>query len=149
MEIQVESWKYFFVLQLCMEDKAASLFGKIQYNLEEKNQIASALQKKLQSGDVATRPGPRGISWFKFIKGEDCTYLETYHAIELANEVFGFNGWSSSIISLNPDFVIFPSCNSQLEEEKGKFKCGVTALIRITLRDGTYHEVVLLLQFLS
>lgn len=29
--------------------------------------------------------------------------------INLANEVFGFNGWSSSIVSLTTDFVRCPS----------------------------------------
>lgn len=32
-------------------------------------------------------------------------YRVSIAAINLANEVFGFNGWSSQIISLNTDFV--------------------------------------------
>jgi hypothetical protein len=33
----------------------------------------------------------------------DCAKRQT--VIELANEVFGFNGWSSSVISLKMDYV--------------------------------------------
>lgn len=29
----------------------------------------------------------------------------------------------------------------QMDEIQGKFRCGVTAIIRITLKDGTFHEV--------
>lgn len=32
-------------------------------------------------------------------------YVEGSKAIELANKIFGFNGWSSSIINFNEDFV--------------------------------------------
>jgi recombination DNA repair RAD52 pathway protein len=42
-------------------------------------------------------------------------YVESWKAIEIANAVFGFDGWSSEIINISPDFVhsfflfIFPS----------------------------------------
>ena len=61
-------------------------------------------------------------------------YLEGWKAIDLANEVFGFNGWSSSIVSLEKDF-----CDV---DEQGRVKIGVSCIMRITLRDGTYHEDV-------
>jgi DNA repair and recombination protein RAD52 len=53
----------------------------------------------------------------------------------LANEVFGFNGWSTNIVSLTTDFVDF-------SEETKKYSIGVTAVIRVTLRDGVFHEDV-------
>jgi recombination DNA repair RAD52 pathway protein len=31
--------------------------------------------------------------------------VESWKAIELANSIFGFNGWSSSIVDITPDFV--------------------------------------------
>ena len=33
------------------------------------------------------------------------SYIEGWRALNLANEIFGFNGWSSNIISLTVDFV--------------------------------------------
>lgn len=38
-------------------------------------------------------------------KGMKLTYVEGWKAINLANEVFGFHGWSSSITTLTVDFV--------------------------------------------
>lgn len=54
--------------------------------------------------------------------------------IELANDVFGFNGWSSQIKECQVDFV----------DEKGndKFDLGLSVIMRVTLKDGTYHEDV-------
>jgi DNA repair and recombination protein RAD52 len=43
----------------------------------------------------------------------------------------GFNGWSSSIVEMTNDF---------LDESAGKFSCGVSAIVRITLKDGSFHE---------
>ena len=78
--------------------------------------------------------------------------------ITLANEVFGFNGWSSQIISLATDFVsppvfllhmnhsrtgllIHDYLTMQCDETSpGRYSVGVSAIIRVTLRDGTFHE---------
>jgi DNA repair and recombination protein RAD52 len=58
-------------------------------------QIASLqakLDQKLGPEYISQRPGPGG--------GPKLTYAEGWKLINLANEVFGFNGWSSSISSL-------------------------------------------------
>jgi recombination DNA repair RAD52 pathway protein len=34
------------------------------------------------------------------------TYVESHKAIEIANAVFKFNGWSCNIVSLKEDYVI-------------------------------------------
>ena len=71
--------------------------------------------------------------------------------IQLANEVFGFNGWSSSIREVQVDYVrakhgihqnALIDC-LQVEEipNTGKFNMAVSVIMRVTLRDGTYHEV--------
>lgn len=52
--------------------------------------------------------------------------------INIANEIFGFNGWSSSILALDTDFIDTDS--------QGRHTVGVTARVRVTLRDGAYHE---------
>lgn len=53
--------------------------------------------------------------------------------IGLANEVFGFNGWSSSIQNIQVDFA---DENPQTQ----RVSIGLSVIVRITLRDGTYHE---------
>jgi DNA repair and recombination protein RAD52 len=47
--------------------------------------------------------------------------------------VFGFNGWSSNVVNLTTDYIDF-------NEESKKFNVGVTAIVRVTLRDGVFHE---------
>ena len=82
------------------------------------------------------------------------TYVEGWQVIEIANHIFGFNGWSSTVIDISPDYVRvlalslspFPartvSRRPQLSEENGKFEVGVTAVVKVTLKDGTCHEDV-------
>lgn len=53
--------------------------------------------------------------------------------INLANEVFGFNGWSSSIQNVQIDFV-------DENPSTGKINLGLSTIVRVTLRDGTHHE---------
>jgi DNA repair and recombination protein RAD52 len=83
------------------------------------------LDRKLGPEFISQRPGPAG--------GPKLTYVEGWKVINLANEVFGFNGWSSSIVNLATDFVDF-------SEETKRYTIGVTAVVRVTLRDGVHHE---------
>ena len=83
------------------------------------------LDRKLGPEYISQRPGPGG--------GPKLTYVEGWKIINLANEVFGFNGWSSSIVNLSTDFADY-------FEETKRYCIGVTAIVRVTLRDGVYHE---------
>lgn len=78
----------------------------LQQQAEEQQAIRTAakisafqakLDKKLGPEFISQRPGPGN--------GPKLTYIEGWKVINLANEVFGFNGWSSSITSLSVDFV--------------------------------------------
>lgn len=60
-------------------------------------------------------------------------YLTAEKCITLANEIFGFNGWSSSIQNIQVDFA---DENPQTQ----RVSIGLSVIVRITLRDGTYHE---------
>lgn len=60
-------------------------------------------------------------------------YITAEKCIALANEVFGFNGWSSSIKVINVDF-----CDEH--PQTLKISLGLSVIVRVTLRDGTYHE---------
>ncbi|KAJ7599400.1 hypothetical protein C8J56DRAFT_189131 [Mycena floridula] len=88
-------------------------------------QLQAKLNQRLGPEYLSQRPGPGG--------GPKLTYVEGWKVINIANEVFGFNGWSSSIVNLTTDFIDF-------NEESRRYTIGVTAIIRVTLRDGIFHE---------
>lgn len=60
------------------------------------------------------------------------SYIEGWKALNLANEIFGFNGWSSELVNIQVDFL--DSLGS------GRVSLGLSVVVRITIRDGTYHE---------
>jgi DNA repair and recombination protein RAD52 len=88
--------------------------------------LQSRLEKQLGPEYLSSRAGPSGQK-IHYIAAEKC--------IALANEIFGFNGWSSSIQNIQVDFV---------DEHPQTFKIslGLSVIVRVTLRDGTYHEDV-------
>lgn len=61
------------------------------------------------------------------------SYLESWKAIELANAIFGFDGWSTSITALTVD---------HSEKVGDKHRVYVTAIVKVTLKDGSSHEDV-------
>jgi DNA repair and recombination protein RAD52 len=86
--------------------------------------ISARLDKQLGPEYISARAGPGG-SKVHYLTAEKC--------ITLANEVFGFNGWSSSIQNIQVDFA---DENPQTQ----RVSIGLSVIVRITLRDGTYHE---------
>lgn len=86
--------------------------------------IAVRLDKQLGPEYISSRAGPGG-SRVHYLTAEKC--------IGLANEVFGFNGWSSSIQNIQVDFA---DENAQTQ----RVSIGLSVIVRITLRDGSYHE---------
>ncbi|KAM8971850.1 DNA repair protein RAD52 homolog [Pelodytes ibericus] len=99
-------------------------FGQHQYTAEEYQAIQNALRQKL---------GPEYISSRQAGGGQKVCYIEGHRVISLANEMFGYNGWSHSITQQNVDFV---------DLSNGKFYVGVCAFVKIQLKDGSYHEDV-------
>ena len=95
------------------------------YTAQQIATLQARLEKKLGPEWISQRPGQGG---------KKCGYVQASKVIELANDVFGFNGWSSQIKECQVDFV----------DEKGndKFDMGLSVIMRVTLRDGTYHEDV-------
>ena len=95
------------------------------FSIERVAQLQHKLAQKLGPEYISQRPGMGGSG--------KLSYIEGWKIIALANEVFGYNGWSSSIVSLNVDF---------MDHHEGKWNVGVTAIVRVTLRDGVWHEDV-------
>lgn len=95
-----------------------------EYTAQEIATLQSRLNKQLGPEYISARAGPGGSR---------VHYLAADKVISLANEVFGFNGWSSSIQNIQIDFV---DENSQT----GKITLGLSVIVRVTLKDGTHHE---------
>lgn len=88
---QLGTYQDFLALQQQREEAQA---------LRTANQIATLqakLNQKLGPEYISQRPGPAG--------GPKLTYAEGWKIINLANEVFGYNGWTSSVQRLETDFV--------------------------------------------
>ncbi|KAM7223375.1 hypothetical protein V8F06_001252 [Rhypophila decipiens] len=95
-----------------------------EYTAQEIATLQSRLEKQLGPEYISSRAGP---------SGQKVHYIAAEKCIALANEVFGFNGWSSSIQDLQVDFV-------DEDERSHKISLGLSVVVRVTLRDGTYHE---------
>ncbi|TKX21384.1 DNA repair and recombination protein rhm52 [Elsinoe australis] len=95
-----------------------------EYTATEIATLSARLDKQLGPEYISTRQG-QGGGRVHYIAGEK--------VINLANEVFGFNGWSSSIQQVQVDFV-------DENPNSGKVDLGLSVIVRITLKDGTYHE---------
>lgn len=67
-----------------------------EYTAIEIATLQSRLDKQLGPEYISARPGPTGGK---------VHYLAAEKVINLANDVFGFNGWSSQIQSTQIDFV--------------------------------------------
>ena len=91
----------------------------------EASVIQAKLNRRLGPEYVSQRPSPGG--------GPKLTYVEGWKIIGLANEVFGYNGWSSTVTRIETDFI-------DIDPESRRCNVGVTAVVKVTLKDGTYHE---------
>eukprot|EP01122_Echinamoeba_exundans_P015843 TRINITY_DN7754_c0_g1_i1.p1 TRINITY_DN7754_c0_g1~~TRINITY_DN7754_c0_g1_i1.p1 ORF type:complete len:200 (-),score=35.91 TRINITY_DN7754_c0_g1_i1:570-1169(-) len=98
-------------------------FGGAEFTAEEQAAIQLALEKNLSAEDVQFRPGPAG---------KTVAYCAQARVVEIANMLFGSGGWSSSILNCSQDFLE--------QREDGLFRCGCSAIVRITLKDGSYRE---------
>ncbi|KAI9664449.1 MAG: DNA repair protein rad52 [Bathelium mastoideum] len=94
------------------------------YTAQEIATLQCRLDKQLGPEYISSRPGAGGAKVY---------YLAAEKAINLANEVFGFNGWSSAIKNVQIDFV-------DEDRNTGKISLGLSIIVRVTLRDGTFHE---------
>jgi DNA recombination protein Rad52 len=90
---------------------------------EDRTNINAQLQQNLDRDDVSHRQAHSG----------SLAYVEGYRVIELANSIFGFDGWSCDIREMTEDFV------TQAAESK-KWSAGYSCTVRVTLANGVYRE---------
>ncbi|KAF2399158.1 hypothetical protein EJ06DRAFT_531480 [Trichodelitschia bisporula] len=94
-----------------------------EYTAEEIATLQAKLDRQLGPEFISSRKGPGGKSFH---------YVAAEKVIGIANEVFGFNGWSSAIQNVTIDYVDI--------DKSGKVSMGCSTIVRVTLKDGTYHE---------
>lgn len=102
----------------------SSPLGRSPWNPRQRDQISYHLSQQLGPEYIAYRQGNGGIR---------VPYLEGWKVINLANEVFGFDGWTSEVMSQSMDY---------LDEVNGRVSLGLSVVVRVTLKSGTYHEDV-------
>ncbi|XP_069018823.1 DNA repair protein RAD52 homolog isoform X3 [Embiotoca jacksoni] len=132
---------------------ASRCFGQYTYTAEEYQAVHNALRQRL---------GPEYISTRMAGGGQKVCYVEGHRVIGLANEMFGYNGWSHSIsqqnvgrISLTGDDPAFSTLDRNtsglirlsslpdfIDLINGKFYVGVSAFVKVQLKDGSFHEDV-------
>ena len=95
-----------------------------EYTAQEIATLQSRLDKQLGPEYISSRPAPGGGK-VHYVSGEK--------VIALANEVFGFNGWSSTLRDITVDFV-------DEHPQTLRVSLGLSVIVRVTLRDGTFHE---------
>lgn len=105
------------------QSNSSKPFNAIPYSDEEADTIQGRLNKVLGPEYVSFRPGTGG---------QNVSYIEGWKALNLANDIFGFNGWSSELISVSVDFLDV--------HNNGRVSLGLSVVARITLKDGTFHE---------
>ncbi|KAK9766560.1 DNA repair protein rad52 [Basidiobolus ranarum] len=98
-------------------------FGRIPFTSEEFRSTKRTLSMQL---------GPEYVSTRAAFGGTRVAYLEGWKSINLANDMFGFNGWSSTIIDYTVDYLDVT--------DTGRVSLGMSCIMRVTLKDGTYHE---------
>lgn len=87
------------------------------------------LRRKLELQDV---------SWKTTPDGKQLTYLSKERSVQIANNVFGSNGWSSTIVSVNVD-----SVEKKNTPDGPLWDAAVSAIVRITLAEafgGNSHD---------
>ena len=97
---------------------------RTEFTPEERARLNEQLPKYLAPHLTATRSGPGRTT---------LTYIEGWKIKNLANRLFGFDGWSSSITDVTVDFLDV--------DQEGRVYVGVSVMMRVTLKDGTFHEV--------
>lgn len=124
--------------------------------------MQAKLNKKLGPEYISQRPGPGGGPKLTYAEGQSPSNLRSRLILNIGCQdgrlsisptkckytrdearrgtltsclSFGFNGWSSNVVNITTDFMDY-------SEESRRYNVGVTAIVRVTLRDGVFHEDV-------
>ena len=87
--------------------------NRASFSAAEHEAVENALRKRLGPNFISSRPAAGG---------QKVVYVEGWKSVSLANEIFGFNGWSHTVTHTNVDFV---------DLLNGRFYVGVCACVRV------------------
>ena len=107
------------------DEPPVNIDGKAFHDFDNIDRVQQLLETRLERDEIAQRPQAGG----------QVSYIEAWRVIEKAQQIFGFNGWSSRIIDISKEF----------EEQvagSGRWSVGFGCVIRVTLKDGTFHDDV-------
>ena len=88
--------------------------------------IQAALEERLSPEEISTRDGQGG---------QKVCYVEAWRMIDKAQRIFGFDGWSSTVLNMAKEF-------EEKNASTSRFSVGYTCMVRVTLMDGTFHDDV-------
>jgi DNA recombination protein Rad52 len=110
-------------MKLTHVQETALPFGSRPFTRAEELRMGAELMQDTTNRDVKSRPGPGG---------KRLTYMEGWRSVDVANRVFGFNGWSSQVLSMRINV-----CN---ETSQKRWNVCISCTVRVTLKDGSFHE---------
>lgn len=105
--------------------KKCSPEESIEFTKKEKERIAKLLRQPLKADLLKKRPA---------FKGKSVYYIDGGTSYNLANDIFGFDGWRSQIINTEIDFA------KEKQKNSDRWFVGVTVIVRVELKNGAYHE---------
>lgn len=106
---------------------------KIQWMSRDKNHFGKEEQKKIKN-KLKKCLGPEFVVDRTGAGNMQMTYIQGGMIVNLANHVFGFNGWSNRIKHFTQEY--------SEKTADGRLSLGVSCCCRVTLKDGTYREDV-------
>lgn len=113
-----------------LKNQANSIFHEKTFSMKdsftEKNRtkISKQLEKNLSKEYLSIRRGAGGCK---------LTYIEGWVVIDLANKIFGFDGWSSEIRDFTQEYI---------SSTEAGINVGFSCCCRVTLKNGIYREDV-------
>jgi len=66
--------------------------------------------------------------------GKKTHYLDGGTSLSLANDIFGFDGWRSQIVSSELEYA------REKQKNSDRWFIGVSVIVRVELKNGSYHE---------
>ena len=73
-----------FLNQKINKTNSGKMFGNEKFSDEELEAMENALKKRLGRNYLSTRPA---------MGGQHVVYIEGWKVVDIANDIFGFNGW--------------------------------------------------------
>jgi recombination DNA repair RAD52 pathway protein len=94
---------------------------------DQVQQIQDLLDQRINLDHIRTKPAGGG---------REAAYAAANTIVDIANSIFGFNGWSSHVLGLVMNYVrvCVPPTPQEEMSAQGRYSCGYTAHVRVTVR---------------